>query len=252
MDSQSEQHTGLSIDSLSTHAPLAGIPTFPIEFGDVITPFVRLYKYTVQHSTTVCMCISTLVSLTVWLSTLKETTLIQEGQSLKLAVGAKAVSVTEKSLLWFMLSVYGYESILVRFGSLELLVWSASLSPSSAPCLCWNVCVSMCFSAWVCVFHVGHPVGTKRAVCAPSGCWNVHFGQQAASVLNRSCPSYCTSRTMSFSLSLSESFSLYDHIQTVFLMRDWRNRILIGCVDPDVPVAASLYLVVSQNISITH
>lgn len=41
--------------------------------------------------------------------------------------------------------------------------------PSSGTCLCWNVCVSMCISAWVCVFHVGHPMGTKRAVCAPSG-----------------------------------------------------------------------------------
>lgn len=52
----------------------------------------------------------------------------------------------------------------------------------------------------------GHKAGS---VC-PLGRWNVHFGQQAASVLlNRSCPSYCTSGTMSFSLSLCLSLFVF-------------------------------------------
>lgn len=51
---ESVQHT---LGAQSTRPPLAGIPTLPIEFGDVITPFVRLYKYTVQHSTTMCVCL---------------------------------------------------------------------------------------------------------------------------------------------------------------------------------------------------
>lgn len=50
-----------TLEAQSTRPPVAGIPTLPIEFGDVITPFVRLYKYTVYHSTTVCMCVNTLV-----------------------------------------------------------------------------------------------------------------------------------------------------------------------------------------------
>lgn len=51
--------------ALKPHPSLAGIPTLTIEFGDVITPLVRLYKYTVQHSTTVCMCVHTLVCMSV-------------------------------------------------------------------------------------------------------------------------------------------------------------------------------------------
>lgn len=31
------------------------------------------------------------------------------------------------------------------------------------------VCASMRISAWLCVFHVGSLMGTKRAVCASSG-----------------------------------------------------------------------------------
>lgn len=71
-------------------------------------------------------------------------------------------------------------------------------------CVCFNLylCMGVCFS---CGPSIGHKAGS---VC-PLGCWNVHFGQQAASVLNRSCPSYCTSRTMSFSLPLCPSLSVF-------------------------------------------
>lgn len=83
-------------------------------------------------------------------------------------------------------------------------------------------------------FSCGPSSRHKAGSVCPLGCWNVHFGQQAASVLlNRSCPSYCTSRTMSLSLSvcLSLSFCLYDFMTMyrVFLMRDCTNLILDWC-----------------------
>lgn len=85
-------------------------------------------------------------------------------------------------------------------------------------CTCLNVylCMGVCFS---CGPSNGHKAGS---VC-PLGGWNVHCGQQAASVLlNRSCPSYCTSCTMSFSLSLSHSvfLSLWPYTESG-LIRFW-------------------------------
>lgn len=76
-----------------------------------------------------------------------------------------------------------------------------------------QVCVGMCFNVYLCMgvcFSCGPSNGHKAGSVCPLGRWNVHFGQQAASVLlNRSCPSYCTSCTMSFSLSLCLSLFVF-------------------------------------------
>lgn len=88
-------------------------------------------------------------------------------------------------------------------------------------------------------FSCGPSNGHKAGSVCPLGCWNVHFGQQAASVLNRSCPSYCTSRTMSFSLSLCLSLcvflSLWPYTDSVSddrlegLDSDWLLRLWCPC-----------------------
>lgn len=87
-------------------------------------------------------------------------------------------------------------------------------------------------------FSCGPSNGHKAGSVCPLGCWNVHCGQQAASVLlNRSCPSYCTSCTMSFSLSLALSFSLYEHIQRMEQSHsDW------CCAIPSHITASTRYL----------
>lgn len=91
-----------------------------------------------------------------------------------------------------------------------LTVWGCWCGVCESKLLvCVQTCV--CFSVLICTgvcFSCGPSNGHKAGSVCPLGCWNVHFGQQAASVLNRSCLSYCTSRTMSFSFSLYLSFSL--------------------------------------------
>lgn len=99
-------------------------------------------------------------------------------------------------------------------------------------CLCVSMsylCMGVCYSCRPSNWH-------KAGSVCPLGCWNVHFGQQAASVLlNRSCPSYCTSRTMSFSLSVCLSLwvilSLWPYTDSVFDERsdesdsDWSRAV---------------------------
>ena len=141
------------------------------------------------------------------------------------------------------------ESILVSFCS--VVSWNLS----SGSCLCWNVCVSMCISAWECVFPVGHPMGTKRAVCAPSGAeMYTSDNRRLQSSIGAALliVPHAQWAFLSPSVFLSVSFSLYNHIQTVLLMRDWRNRILIGCLDPDVSVTTRLYVVVSHCVTISR
>lgn len=95
------------------------------------------------------------------------------------------------------------------------------------------LCIGVCF---LCVLSNGHKAGS---VC-PLGCWNVHFVQQAASVLNRSCPSYCTSHTMSFSLSLC--LSLFSTIyRQCFWWESGGGRSWLVVSVADVPVTAFLY-----------
>lgn len=108
-----------------------------------------------------------------------------------------------------------------------------SLSMGSSACFCWDVCVSVCYSAWVCVFHVGHPMGTKRAVCSPSGAEmytldnrRLQFSIGAAFLI----VPHVQWAFLSLSFCLCVSFSLYS--KTMFLMRDWRKKILIGCWRP--------------------
>lgn len=68
-----------------------------------------------------------------------------------------------------VLFVYGYESSVVSSDCLELLMWSLSVHEPKFCCLFVLKCVFHCVNLHGCVFHVGHPMGTKRAVCAPSG-----------------------------------------------------------------------------------
>ena len=116
---------------------------------------------------------------------------------------------------------------------LESKLWYMFVLECVRACVC--VC-SMCISAWVCVFHVGHPMGTKRAVCAPSGA-------EMYTLDNRRLQSFSIGAALlivphaqwaflSLSVFFSLSFSLYDHIQTVFLMRVWKNVLmsLLFCV----------------------
>ena len=112
------------------------------------------------------------------------------------------------------------------------------------------MCVWMCISALVCVFHVGHPMGTKRTVCAPSGAEMYTSDNRRLQSFSIGAALLIVPHTqwafLSLSVFLSVSFSLYDHIQTVFLMRDWRSLILT-----DVSVTAFLCLI-SQQITISR
>lgn len=111
--------------------------------------------------------------------------------------------------------------------------------------VCVQTCV--CFSVLICMgvcFSCGPSNGHKAGSVCPLGCWNVHFGQQAASVLNRSCLSYCTSRTMSFSFSRYLSFSLcLSLFMTIYRLcfqpETGEDKLWLVA---DVPVAASLCL----------
>lgn len=90
-------------------------------------------------------------------------------------------------------------------------------------------------------------MGTKRAVCAPSGAeMYTSDNRRLQSSIGAALliVPHAQWAFLSLSVFLSVSFSLYDHIQTVFLMRDWKNWILIGLLEL---VTVSLYLVVSHQ-----
>lgn len=112
--------------------------------------------------------------------------------------------------------------------------------------LCMGVCYSCRPSNW-------HKAGS---VC-PLGCWNVHFGQQAASVLlNRSCPSYCTSHTMSFSFSVCLSLwvilSLWPYTDSVFAERSNKSNSDWSCAVYHSPHMLHHQLNVSESTLSFH
>lgn len=137
-----------------------------------------------------------------------------------------------------------------------LTVWGCWCGVRESKLLvCVQTCV--CFSVLICMgvcFSCGPSNGHKAGSVCPLGCWNVHFGQQAASVLNRSCLSYCTSRTMSFSFSLYLSFSLcLSLFMTIYRLcfqpETGEDKLWLVA---DVPAAASLCLTHGQCPCVRH
>lgn len=146
-----------------------------------------------------------------------------------------------------------WEYFFVSLDCLELLPWSLPVHESKFYCMFVLKCVSQLFCMGVC-FSCGPSNGHKAGSVCPLGCWNVHFGQQAASVLNRSCLSYCTSCTMSFSLSVSLSlFPCLSLFMTIYRQCFWWETGGVGSWSVfDIPVTASLCRALSQYITISR
>lgn len=132
----------------------------------------------------------------------------------------------------------------------RMLVWTLPSSEAKLwcmfvlECVCFNVypCMGVCFSC------VGHPMGTKRAVCAPSGAEMYTSDNRRLQSFSIGAALLIVPHTqwafLSLSVFLSVSFSLYDHIQTVFLMRDCRNLILTDAplclISPQITISRDI------------
>lgn len=95
----------------------------------------------------------------------------------------------------------------------------------------------MCISAWVCVFHVGHLMGTKQAVCAPSVAEMYTVDNRRLQSFSIGAALLIVPRAQWAFLSLSLSFSLYEHIQRMEQSHsDW------CCAIPSHITASTRYL----------
>lgn len=97
----------------------------------------------------------------------------------------------------------------------------------------------MCISAWVCVFHVGHLMGTKQAVCAPSVAEMYTVDNRRLQSFSIGAALLIVPRAQWAFLSLSLCLSLF-----MSIYREWSNHILTDAVlfHPTSPQAQDIWL----------